>query len=314
MNRIMISIIVIATLVGVGYVCRQQAAAENPCRCLAVEARRDVEMLAIKVAFEHDSREFDYAHSNVYAWGWSGRSMCYWHNKDFRQKYKDIINPWLHETSASEEERRLVKEYAPSIEEALVPRKRLIEKIAIWNRIKDAKGDFAGQGVRFTNGIAAYYDQSHVSSEFKSGFPMKLRIDRNLVWTTHGTDYALAHSDCAAIIDDEINEERPSVITDAARSTWFLRFKDSTLIDTCDLGNHYWDRDGLSFYFWPSNNRLEIMSKKAGTCIMELFLSLWDEKQATGKRFHHFGTKEIPIHDKSHDCRKISRIKDDKDI
>ena len=47
---------------------------------------------------------------------------------------------------------------------------------------------------------------------------------------------------------------------------------------------------------------------------MELFLSLWDEKQATRKRLHHFGTKEIPIHDKSHDCRKISRIKDDKDI
>ena len=208
-----------------------------------------------------------------------------------------------------------MEEYAPSIEEALVPRARLLEKIEIWNRIKDGRGDFSGRTVMFVNGIAAYNDMSYVRDEFRDGFPMKLRIDRNLVWTTHGTDYALAHSDIAANIDEEINGEQSSVRTDAARSTWFLRFKDGILIDTCDLGNAYWDREGLSFYFWPSNNRLEIMSKEEGTCIMELFLSLWDyEEQATGKRSHHFGTKEIPIHDKSHDCRKISRMKDEKDI
>ena len=268
-----------------------------------VEYRRDVEMLAIKVAYDNDRRRFDCAHSNVY--GWVGRSMDHWHWEDHRRKYESIVIPWLLETSASEKERRFMEEYAPSIEEALVPRARLLEKIEIWNRIKDGRGDFSGRTVMFVNGIAAYNDMSYVRDEFRDGFPMKLRIDRNLVWTTQGTDYALAHSDCAYAIDEEIKGK--DYDTDQDRNTWFLRFKDGVLIDVCELGNAYWDGDDLLFYFWPENNRLEIMSMKTGDCIKELFLSLWDY-EGDGENFHHFGTKVVPVSDKTHDCSKISEL------
>ena len=268
-----------------------------------VEYWRDVEMLAIKTAYDNDRRRFDCAPSNVY--GWVGRSMDHWHWEDHRRKYESIVIPWLLETSASEKERRLVEEYAPRIEEALVPRARLLEKIEIWNRIKNGRGDFSDCAVIFVNGIASYNDMSYVCDAFRDGFPMKLRIDRNLVWTTQGTDYALAHSDCAYAIDEEIKGK--DYDTDQDRNTWFLRFKDGVLIDVCELGNAYWDGDDLLFYFWPENNRLEIMSMKTGDCIKELFLSLWDY-EGDGENFHHFGTKVVPVSDKTHDRSKKSEL------
>ncbi len=77
---------------------------------------------------------------------------------------------------------------------------------------------------------------------------MKLRIDREFVWTTHGIDYAIAHSDAAGIIEDEIKGCCYGA-TDALRSVWFLRFRKGRLVDVCQIGNGDWDNGKFIFYF-----------------------------------------------------------------
>lgn len=272
------------------------------------EAQLDIEMLALKTAYADERKRLDLACANELThWGFIMNG-----NKEeaLREKYWRIASARLQET-ASGDEWRLISEYAPKLDEVLVTRARLREKIEIWNRVRNAHGVFAGQDIRFENGVAEFKDRSCDwaealgDSEYKDGFPMKVRIDRNLVWTSHGTDYVLAHSDCAAIIDDEIKGVGVYGETDSSRSTWFLRFKDGALIDTCDLGNEYWDEDRQLFCFEPRNNRLEILSVSKGKLVKELFLALWDYgKYPDGS--HCFGTNTVPITDSAHDCKKIS--------
>lgn len=272
------------------------------------EAQLDIEMLALKTAYADERKRLDLACANELThWGFIMKG-----NKEeaLREKYWRIASARLQET-ASGDEWRLISEYAPELDEVLTTRGRLREKIEIWNRVRNAHGVFAGQGIRFENGVAEFKDRSCDwaealgDSKYKDGFPMKVRINRNLVWTSHGTDYVLAHSDCAAIIDDEIKGVGVYGETDSSRSTWFLRFKDGALIDTCDLGNEYWDEDRQLFCFEPRNNRLEILSVSKGKLVKELFLALWDYgKYPDGS--HCFGTNTVPITDSEHDCKKIS--------
>lgn len=272
------------------------------------EAQLDIEMLSLKTAYDNERKRLDLACANELThWGFIMRG-----NKEeaLREKYWRIASARLQET-ASGDEWRLISEYAPELDEVLTTRGRLREKIEIWNRVRNAHGVFAGQDIRFENGVAEFKDRSCDwaealgDSEYKDGFPMKVRIDRNLVWTSHGTDYVLAHSDCAAIIDREIKGVCMYGETDSSRSTWFLRFKDGALIDTCDLGNEYWDEDRQLFCFEPRNNRLEILSVSKGKLVKELFLALWDYgKYPDGS--HCFGTNTVPITDSEHDCEKIS--------
>lgn len=270
------------------------------------DARRDVEMLAIKSAYDNEYRRFVAAHSNINTGGRYGYATWLRHEKALLQKYEVIVQSWLKETS-SHEEWLLIDKYSPTLEEALVPRKRLLEKIAIWNRICVGRGVFNDQCICFTNGVSAYYDRSDVTEEYKNGFPMKLRIDRDFVWTTRGFDYALAHSDNAFLIDDELKGDCYGS-TDALRSVWFLRFKDGVLIDNSNLRNQYWSRKEHIFYFEPKNNRLEVMSIKNGKYVKELFLALWDyEDVSTGKRYYNFGDDKIEILDNSHPGKKTSK-------
>lgn len=272
------------------------------------EAQLDIEMLSLKTAYDNERKRLDLACANELThWGFIMKR-----NKEeaLREKYWRIASARLQET-ASGDEWRLISEYAPELDEVLTTRARLREKIEIWNRVRNAHGVFAGQGIRFENGVAEFKDRSCDwaealgDSKYKDGFPMKVRIDRNLVWTSHGTDYVLAHSDCAAIIDDEIKGVCVYGETDSSRSTWFLRFKDGALIDTCDLGNEYWDEDRQLFCFEPRGNRLEILSVSDGKRVKELFLALWDYgKYPDGS--HYFGTNKEPITDSAHDCAKIS--------
>ena len=274
------------------------------------EAQLDIEMLSLKTAYDNERKRLDLACANELThWGFIMKG-----NKEeaLREKYWRIASARLQET-ASSDEWRLISEYAPELDEVLTTRGRLREKIEIWNRVRNAHGVFAGQGIRFENGVAEFKDRSCDwaealgDSEYKDGFPMKVRIDRNLVWTSHGTDYVLAHSDCAAIIDDEIKGVGAYGETDSSRSTWFLRFKDGVLIDTCDLGNEYWDEDRQLFCFEPRNNRLEILSVSKGKLVKELFLALWDYgKFPDGS--HCFGTNKEPITDSAHDCAKLSGV------
>ena len=274
------------------------------------EAQLDIEMLSLKTTYDNERKRLDLACANELShWGFIMKG----HKKEaLREKYWRIASARLQETSSGDEW-RLISEYAPKLDEVLTTRGRLREKIEIWNRVRNAHGVFAGQDIRFENGVAEFKDRSCDwaealgDSEYKDGFPMKVRIDRNLVWTSHGTDYVLAHSDCAAIIDDEIKGVGVYGETDSSRSTWFLRFKDGALIDTCDLGNEYWDEDRQLFCFEPRNNRLEILSVSDGKRVKELFLALWDYgKFPDGS--HCFGTNTVPITDSAHDCAKLSGV------
>jgi len=267
------------------------------------DAQRDAELFAIKASYENDCKEYAIAHSNVCMGGWYGVAMDRHHRKILEQPYHDMMKAWLLETAASPLEQRQIKEYAPTFEESLVPHARLMEKIDVWNRIKGGVGWFEGQQIQFEDGIATYRD----SEDDKDVFSMKLRIDREFVWTTHGIDYAIAHSDAAGIIEDEIKGCCYGA-TDALRSVWFLRFRKGRLVDVCQIGNGDWDNGKFIFYFEPPNNRLEVMNKTTGALEKELFLALWDYEGADGRRFHNFGTKETEILNGSHDCSKISGV------
>ena len=119
-------------------------------------------------------------------------------------------------------EQRLIRGYKPTPEEALVPRKRLLEKIDVWNRAKWAKGTFCGQKIRFVDGCASFRDYDFgLDEDTESGWPMKLRIDRNLVWKYGNRDYVMAHSDCAANINSEIKKDNYGG-TDSLHRCWFL--------------------------------------------------------------------------------------------
>ena len=265
------------------------------------DAQRDAELFAIKASYENDCKEYVIAHSNVCMGGWYGVAMDRHHRKILEQPYHDMMNAWSLETAASPLEQRQIKEYAPTFTEALVPHARLMEKISVWNRIKCGLGCFKGQQIEFEDGIAAYRD----SKDDKDGFSMKLRIDREFVWTTHGFDYAIAHSDAAAIIEDEIKGCSYGA-TDALRSSWFLRFRKGRLVDACQIGSGDWDNGKFIFYFVPSNNRLEVMNKATGDLEKELFLALWEHETTGGRRFYNFGTKEVEILDGANDCSRIS--------
>ena len=269
----------------------------------AMDAQRDAELFAIKASYENDCKEYAISHSNVCMGGWYGVAMDRHHRKILEQPYHDMMKAWLLETAASPLEQRQIKEYAPTFTEALVPHARLMEKIDVWNRIKSGLGWFEGQQIQFENGIAAYRD----ARDDKDGFSMKLRIDREFVWTTHGIDYAIAHSDAAGIIEDEIKGSSYGA-TDALRSVWFLRFRKGRLVDVCQIGNGDWDNGKFIFYFEPPNNRLEVMNKTTGALEKELFLALWDYEGADGRRFHNFGIKETEILNGSHDCSEISGV------
>ena len=272
------------------------------------EAQLDIEMLSLKTAYDNERKRLDLACANELShWGF----IMHGNKKEaLREKYWRIASDRLKETSSGDEW-RLISEYAPELDEVLTTRARLREKIEIWNRVKNAQGVFAGQDIRFENGVAEFKDRSCDwaealgNGEYKDGFPMKVRIDRDLAWTSQGTDYVLAHSDCAAIIDDEIKGVGVYGETDESRRTWFLRFKDGTMIDTCDLGNEYWDEDRQLFCFEPRNNRLEILSVSDGKLVKELFLALWDYGEYPNGS-HCFGTNTVPITDSAHDCAKIS--------
>ena len=267
------------------------------------DAQRDAELFAIKASYENDCKEYAIAHSNVCMGGWYGVAMDRHHRKILEQPYHDMMKAWLLETAASPLEQRQIKEYAPTFTEALVPHARLMEKIRVWNRIKGGLGWFEGQQIQFEDGIATYRD----SEDDKDDFSMKLRIDREFVWTTHGIDYAIAHSDAAGIIEDEIKGCCYGA-TDALRSVWFLRFRKGRLVDVCQIGNGDWDNGKFIFYFEPPNNRLEVMNKTTGGLEKELFLALWDYEGSDGRRFHNFGTKETEVLNGSHDCGKISGV------
>jgi hypothetical protein len=264
-------------------------------------AQRDAELFAIKASYENDCKEYAIAHSNICMGGWYGVAMDYQHRKILEQPYHDMMNVWLLETASSPLEQRQIKEYAPTFTEALVPHTRLMEKIGVWNRIKGALGRFEGQKVQFKDGIAAYRDT-------KDNFSMKLRIDREFVWTVQGFDYAIAHSDAAGIIEDEINS-RCYGLSDALCNVWFLRFKKGTLIDVCKIGNGDWDNRKFIFYFEPRNNRLEVMNKMTGDLEKELFLALWEYERTDGRRFHNFGTNEVEILNGSNDRSRISVLR-----
>ena len=172
-------------------------------------AMLDIAPLLLKMAYDNECKRIDIAFAKEAThYGDIARGNAI---AALRKEYGRIVNSWLKETSSCEEW-RLVGEYAPTLEEALVSRTRLLEKIGIWNRIGNAKGVFAGQEVCFANGAARYMDRSCDwakslrSTEYKDGFPMKVRIDRNFAWTAHGNDYALAHSDAESNINDEIEE------------------------------------------------------------------------------------------------------------
>ena len=263
------------------------------------EAQRDAEMFGMRCCYRHDMEKFEKCHRSL------GGSRTGWaeaktHQLQIEEQYESVINPWLMETSLSPLEQRLIRGYKPTPEEALVPRKRLLEKIDVWNRVKWAKGTFRGQKISFVDGCASYRDYDlGFDEDTKKGWPMKLRIDRDLVWKYGNRDYVMAHSDCAANIDSEIKKDDYGG-TDALRSCWFLGFLNGELVDACDLGNVYWDDDD-EFFLNPENNRLEIVNAKTGDDRFELFLSLWDYQGG----FHHFGTNETVIVDKQHDCSKV---------
>ena len=265
------------------------------------DAQRDAELFAIKASYENDCKEYAIAHSNICMGGWYGVAMDSHHRKILEKPYHDMMNAWLLETAASPLEQRQIKEYAPTFTEALVPHARLMEKINVWNRIKGGLGCFEGRQIQFEDGIAAYRDPK----DDKDGFSMKLRIDREFVWTTHEIDYAIAHSDAAGIIEDEI-KGRYYGATEALRSVWFLRFRKGRLVDVCQIGGGDWDNGRFIFYFVPSNNRLEVMSKTTGGLEKELFLALWKHETTDGRRFYNFGTKEVEILDGPNDCSRIS--------
>jgi len=262
------------------------------------ESQRDIEALTLKAAYDHEMEVWGACHDKLTS-SQSGIIEAEHHHRDIELKYERIIGPWLLETSFSPSEQRLVRDYKPTIGEALVPRARLLEKIRIWNRIKRARGVFLGRKVSFVEGNAPFVDDRY-------GEDKKLRIDRDLVWTAGNRDYAIAHSDYAHFIDDEAAGGEGGC-TDSGRTCWFLGFLNGELVDSCEIGNHYWDYEKVSFYFQPFNNRLEIVSPAKGDDVLELFLSLWDYGDVSdGSRIHHFGTSSVEITDPNHDCKKAS--------
>ena len=118
------------------------------------EAQRDAEMFGMRCCYRLDMEKLEKCHVKLTAsrGGWYEYSI---HRAQINEQYESVINPWLMETSLSPLEQRLIRGYKPTPEEALVPRKRLLEKIDVWNRVKWAKGTFCGQKISFVDGCAS---------------------------------------------------------------------------------------------------------------------------------------------------------------
>lgn len=162
-----------------------------------------------------------------------------------------------------------------------------------WKSVRDSRGEFLGNDLVFTNGVAKFYDKRHGWSSvgYANGLPKEAHLLKAHIWVHEGNVFLFFETDVAGNSEDW-------GVTDSEYEIWFARFKDGVLKNYAMFRRGCDDWSDLRFHFAPDNDSIVITSTQSGNIAGELGLGLREYTDVTtGKKSFQFGPSHTMVKD-----------------
>lgn len=153
------------------------------------------------------------------------------------------------------------------IEDMLLPPEEYDRRLRIFESVKSATGNFMGQEVVFTNGVADCVDTSEdwssLGDEYAKGFPLRLWFDKRFLWETEKGVVAFLG------LDTEAPGESVGLSSDSMRKC-LLALVENGKVRSFQLLKFDFECDDYCYRLDGSGESMKVISKANLSCIQKL--------------------------------------------